>query len=119
MQPTADLQIVTVILQAGAFGLLLVASVWIGRYLVPKAFETYDKMQARHDVALERQEIRFAAQELKRDVAFDKMNVGMATLASTLGQVAQVMQDVADRLEEVEHKTGEHPLPSHQPKKRP
>lgn len=115
MPPTADLQIVTVVLQAGAFGLLLVASVWIGRYLVPKAFETYENMQARHAASFDEQETRHAAEKLRRDTTFEKLAESMTTLSAGMKDIVRALGDVVDRLEDVERRTDEHPMP---PKKR-
>lgn len=99
-----DAQILNWVVQGGSFALVVAVMLYLGRVLIPKTIEAFERQTAKYESMSERQEQRHERELAKRDQALERLAGSIDVLAS--------------RIERVEARTDEYrPLPPDQAKR--
>ncbi len=93
------------LIQAGAFGLLTLVVVYVGRVLIPKIFAEHERLLAEHRDERERDNARNDAAHGRRDAALEKMSAG---ITAELKHIAGGVAELNGRVKSLEDRTDEH-----------
>ena len=114
----ADAQLLNWVVQGGSFALVVCVMIYLGRVLIPRTIEAFERQTAKFDAMVERIEARHAAELDKRDDQFQSL---AETVRSGLEKVADDLARVGETVARLEARTDEHrPLaPDDHPADRP